>query len=297
MFNIPDPDCYLSASDLKDVAEEVIAPLLLPGVGVEGSSLDPGDIWLVGILACVTETSIWETCNEHDGTPCDDTVLTWLHTLNRGWLEVIANLQLSRLAMTILDAEQSRIVSIDFIDNPYHGDHYDEEGELCSMAPTDATTTCHRYCTAYVVSNGKPVTLAMTYVRNDETEADAVERVLARVENYPFEIELLLADSGFFNERVIRRSREIAATVVHVPKKGDRMKENLAQLVHDDLSPVHRQRAGTPCPARGRCLLSERATNTARLSVDTWLVASLTTPLSRLNVSLENDQVLRRPIG
>jgi hypothetical protein len=104
------------------------------------------------------------------------------------------------------------------------------------MAPTDATTTCHRYWTAYVVSNGKPVTLAMTYVRNDETEADAVERVLARVENYPLETELLLVDSGFFNERVIRRSREIAATVVHVPKKGDRMKEKLAQLVHDDLS-------------------------------------------------------------
>ena len=61
------------------------------------------DIWLVVILACVNETSIWETCNEHAGTPCDDTVLTWLHTLNREWLEVSAHLQLSRLALTILD--------------------------------------------------------------------------------------------------------------------------------------------------------------------------------------------------
>jgi len=95
------------------------------------------------------------------------------------------------------------------------------------MAPKDGTTTCHRYCTAYVVSNGKPVTLAMTYVRNDETEADAVERVLARAKNSPFEINLLLADSGFFNERVIRRARDIAATVVHVPKKGERMKDKL----------------------------------------------------------------------
>ncbi len=129
--------------------------------------------------------------------------------------------------MTILDADRSRIVSIDFIDNPYHGDHYADEGELCSMSPKDGTTTCHRYCTAYIVSNEKPVTLAMTYVRNDEDEADAVERVLARVENYPFEIDLLLADSGFYNERVIRRSREIAATVVHVPKKGERMKDKL----------------------------------------------------------------------
>jgi IS4 transposase len=45
--------------------------------------------------------------------------------------------------------------------------------------------------------------------------------------NYPFEIDLLLADSGFYNERVIRRARDIAATVVHVRKKGERMKDKL----------------------------------------------------------------------
>jgi hypothetical protein len=225
VFTIPDPDRYLSASDVKDVAEEIIAPLPLPGV--EGSPLDPGDIWLVVIMACANQNSIWETCSDTEAAPCDDTVLTWLHTLNREWLEFVANLLLGRLAMTILDPDRSRIVSIDFIDNPYHGEHHTDKGELCSMAPKDGTTTCHRYCTAYVVSNGKPVTLAMTYVRNDESEADAVGRVLDRVENYPFEVELLLADSGFYNERIIRRSREIAATVVHVPKKGERMKDKL----------------------------------------------------------------------
>jgi hypothetical protein len=132
-----------------------------------------------------------------------------------------------QLAMTILDPERSRIVSIDFVDNPYHGTCDDEEGELCRMSPKDGTTTCHRYCTAYLVANGKPITLAMTYVRSDEKQADAVERVLDRVEAYPFEIELLLADSGFYNERVIRRSREIAATVVPVAEKGDRLEEKL----------------------------------------------------------------------
>jgi len=69
VFNLPDPDGYLSASDVKDVAEEVISPLPLPGV--EGSSLNPGDIWLVVILACVNQNSIWDTCNDTDGTPCD----------------------------------------------------------------------------------------------------------------------------------------------------------------------------------------------------------------------------------
>jgi len=32
----------------------------------------------------------------------------------------------------------------------------------------------------------------MTYVRSDESEADAVERVLDRVEAYPFDIDLFV---------------------------------------------------------------------------------------------------------
>lgn len=225
MLNLPEPDGYLSASDVKDLAEELIGPLPMPGV--EGSPLDPGDIWIVVILACVNETSVWETCKETDGTPCDDTVLDWLHTIDRGWLEFVANLLFRQLAMTILDPDRSRIVSIDFIDNPYHGDNHDGEGELCSMAPEDGTTTCHRYCTAYVVCNGKPVTLAMTYVRSDEDEADAVERILDRIEAYPFEIDALLADCGFYNGEIIRQSREIAATVTPVRKNGERMQDKL----------------------------------------------------------------------
>jgi len=67
----------------------------------------------------------------------------------------------------------------------------------------------------------------MTYVRSDESEADAVERVLDRVEAYPFDIDLLLADRGFYNERILRRSHDIAATVVPVQKKGKRMKKKL----------------------------------------------------------------------
>ena len=50
MFNISEPDDHLSASDVKDLAADLIGQLPLPGV--EGSPLDPGDIWIVVILAC-----------------------------------------------------------------------------------------------------------------------------------------------------------------------------------------------------------------------------------------------------
>lgn len=102
-----------------------------------------------------------------------------------------------------------------------------DEGELCSMAPKDGTTTCHRYCTHYVVSNGKPVTVTITYVRSDEAEAHAVERILDRVEAYPFEIDLLLADRGFYNGGVLRQLQDIAPTVIPVPKNGYRLTDKL----------------------------------------------------------------------
>ncbi len=84
--------------------------------------------------------------------------------------------------MTILDANQLTIASINFSDNTYHGEHYADEGELCPMALKGGTTTCHRHCTLSVVSNQKPVMVAMTYVRSDGDGADAINRVLAPIE-------------------------------------------------------------------------------------------------------------------
>jgi len=80
---------------------DVIRQLPLPGI--ESSPFNPGEIWATVTLAAVNQTSIWETCKDTDNTPCDDTVMDWLHTLNREWLERIANDLLKEMAMTILD--------------------------------------------------------------------------------------------------------------------------------------------------------------------------------------------------
>ena len=94
----------------------MIGELLLPGI--EGRTLDPGDIWSVVILGSVNQTSVRKVCAENHKTPCDDTAFEWLHTLDRGWLEFAANLLCMQLVMTILDRSGLRIVSTDFVDNP-----------------------------------------------------------------------------------------------------------------------------------------------------------------------------------
>jgi hypothetical protein len=125
-------------------------------------------------MVSVNQSSVCEVTSQTDDTPYDDTVMDWLHTLHRDQLEMFVSLLFRHLVLTHL------------VDNPYHGSPGKDNGELCKTTPTDGTTTCHRYFTAYVVSNGKPVTLVLTYVCSDEKEADAVENALDRVGTYPF---------------------------------------------------------------------------------------------------------------
>ncbi|GAA0310141.1 hypothetical protein GCM10009066_24390 [Halarchaeum salinum] len=54
-------------------------------------------------MASVNQSSVWEVTSQTDDTPCDDTVMEWLHTLQRHQLEMAANLLFRHLALTILD--------------------------------------------------------------------------------------------------------------------------------------------------------------------------------------------------
>jgi len=131
VFKIPQPGGCLSTTEVKKLAEDVIRQLPLPGI--EGHPSIPGKIWPAVTLATVNQTSIYETCKDNDSAPCDGTVMVWLYTLNREWLEWIANDLLKEMAMTILDPDRLKIVSIDFFDSPYHSTYSDESGEICRM--------------------------------------------------------------------------------------------------------------------------------------------------------------------
>jgi hypothetical protein len=85
----------------------------------------------------------------------------------------------------------------------------------------------HCHCIAHVVSNGKPATHALTYVRSAEKQPDPAVRAIELVGAYSSDVDLLLADRGFYNHRWISRARDLATTVMPVQKKGDRMTEKL----------------------------------------------------------------------
>ncbi|WP_050033704.1 MULTISPECIES: ISH3 family transposase [Haloferacaceae] len=222
---LTDPDEFITNSQLKTLALEVLE--LIPMPGIEGSPLDSGDIMEVVLRAAVGTTSVNGVTTNTDETPNREPVMDWLHTLDKEPMLDAVNDILATLAMSVLDRSRSRTVCIDFMDNPFHG-HPADEDEFRRMQARDGTTKCHRYCTAFVLAQGKPLTLAVEPVAGDDSAADAVERVLARVELYPFELERILMDRAAYVGEVIGVLRATAPPVFPVKTGKDSLRKKLS---------------------------------------------------------------------
>ena len=203
--------------------------LSLPGV--EGGTFDSGVIRQTVSRAAVGRTSTKAITDECAKTYSDDYILTQLHTIIPTILEQVGNQLLAQQAAMILSPRRPRIICLDFPDVHYHGDPYKDLAELCSTTPRDDTTKCHRYCAAFVLVRAKPLIVAVTAVRSDESRVDAAERVLGRVVALLFDIECILADRGFYLGAAIRRFREVAPTIVPVIRRGKRLAEKLETTI------------------------------------------------------------------
>lgn len=221
---LTDPDEFISNGQLKSLSMELLE--LIPLEGIEGSGLDSEEIMEVVLRAAVDTTSVNGVTTNTEDTPNRETVMDWLHTLeNKPMLDAVNDI-LALVAMTVLDRGGSRTICTDFMDNPFHG-HPEDEDEFRRMQARDGTTKCHRYCTVFVLAQGKPLTLAVEPVNGDDSKADAVERLLARVETYPFEVKRILIDRAAFAGELIGVLREAAPPVFPVKTGKDSLEEKL----------------------------------------------------------------------
>jgi hypothetical protein len=222
---LTDPDEFISNGQLKSLSMELLE--LIPMEGIEGSPLDSDEIMEVVLRAAVGTTSVNGVTENAEDTPNRKTVMDWLHTLEKESMLEAVNDVLALVAMTVLDRSGSRTICIDFMDNPFHG-YPENEDEIRRMQAQDGTTKCHRYCTAFVIAQGKPLTLAVDQVDGDDSKADAVERVLARVETYPFETEQILMDRAAYVGELIGVLRKTAPPVFPVKTGKDSLREKLS---------------------------------------------------------------------
>jgi hypothetical protein len=224
------PDKTITPPDLESLALEYLG--LLPIPGVEGRTLDPDDGWATVLHAAVEQTSIHDICDQTTDTPCSDRVLEWLETVDHDQFEEAVNDALTRQARQMLLKATPRSICLDFVDIHYHGRYHLTKAELCKTTPRDGTTTCHRYCAAFVVCRGKPLILAFTWMHGDETRADAAERVLGRVVDLGLTIGCLLADRAFASAAGIDTMQTTAPMIAPLIRRG----KELAKLLDTQVS-------------------------------------------------------------
>ena len=166
-------------------------------LGVEAAAFDSGIIRRTILQAAVEQTSIKAVTESTRGTYSDHYTLAQLHTIQPEELETIVNRLLRQQAAMIL-GRGPRIICLDFVDIHYHGYPHRFPDGLCHTIP-DGTIQYHRYLTGFVLYRAKPLVVAVTAVRGDEPNSDAVERLLYHVAALSFDV------AGPLRSRVLQR--------------------------------------------------------------------------------------------
>jgi hypothetical protein len=95
-------------------------------------------------------------------------------------------------------------VAIDLVLVPYHGEPKQDDNEVRRSQAREGTTHFHCYATAYMIYKDQRVTLALTFVRKDDTMPDILRRLFKRLDALNLNVKKLYVDKGFYSIAVIR---------------------------------------------------------------------------------------------
>lgn len=112
-------------------------------------------------------------------------------------------------------------IAIDFHDRPYYGKAPEDEGLWVRAKAKDGTTRFLRVATAYVIHRGLRLTLALRFVRPEDTTVGVVEHLRRGLERLDMPIQYLLLDKGFSGIAVLKylEAQQVPA-IIACPIRG-----------------------------------------------------------------------------
>jgi hypothetical protein len=195
--------CTISAADVQAVATDWIQSCLQFSDYSRKCT-----VWVmlsVLLFAASRRRSVSEACQRLKDVPSDETFrkALWATLPPQSELEDRLNRGLGDHLPKPFFRRGQR-VAVDFTLIPYHGQAHRDEAEIRRGKPKAGTTHFHAYATAYVVQHGQRYTLAMTYVFQDESPRQVLQRLMWKVQNLGVKVRFLLLDKEFFNAEVVR---------------------------------------------------------------------------------------------
>jgi hypothetical protein len=163
-------------------------------------------IFHILVKASAEANTIEDTCNRLESASCSNAIR---YQLKKNLLVDIKSLEdeankalLEHLPPGIKGKKQEGAIDLVFI--PYHGEAYQSEDEIRRSQAKSGTTHFHCYATAYVIKKNKRLTLALTYVRKNDSLIDVLERLFALLARIEVSFRRLYLDKGFYQVDVIR---------------------------------------------------------------------------------------------
>jgi putative transposase len=131
--------------------------------------------------------------------------------LDISWLESVINriLQTRIKQTTVFQQHHQQFyhhhnIAIDLTEIPYHGEPNRKNTSEVRRGMAKSGTTCFfTYASAYVILYGRRSTIAIKYVRAEESLVDVVSYLLSEICGLDIKIRYLFLDKGFFTAHII----------------------------------------------------------------------------------------------
>ena len=217
----------VTGAQLRRLAVEVLIEQL--PLAVEGDRYTTADVYAVLLAAAVQQRSVERVCQQLVDAPSANAVR--YHVAEQlVYREDLDTLEAQCNALLVAHppddvGQRPQRVAIDLTLLPYYGRPAMEAGELRRGAAKAGTTRFHAYATAYLVRDGRRLTLALTYVRAEDELLDVLLDLLRRVQRLGITIERLYLDREFATVAILATlQQQPFPSIVALPKRGQRLK-------------------------------------------------------------------------
>ena len=149
--------------------------------------------------------SVSAACRDLARAPSDQATMTGLDAGLPKTLSVLERRLNESLTHELPRRLRSRAweIAIDWHLSPYYGQPFQSRNELYYGQPRQGTKKFHAYASACIVYRGQRYTLALSYVKRNESTTKVLQRLLASIDLLGLKIRRLLLDRAFFNVSVV----------------------------------------------------------------------------------------------
>jgi putative transposase len=212
----------LSASEVRQMVSGIISEYF--GLQADGYSCSTEVVNDVVIKASVEGESIESICQDLDAVPTGHTVRDYLN--EQLPTEDLDNIEEQVKAALTTDLPK-RVwrgkleLAIDEHDEPFYGKSEELLQYACRGRAKAGTTYFFRVATLYHIHNKIPLTLALTFVRPEDTTLAVVKRLLEQLRNLGIKWSCLYLDKGFCSIPIIRYlQRHRYSAIIACPIRG-----------------------------------------------------------------------------